>query len=161
MTKNKHLPPPAPIGNQRGVILKDPAIRQIAYKDFCQHIADGYPQECWSFHKDGHRCSWMTMLTYIKNDTCSEFDPLLKEQAHAEAYKKLYGEGLTLMKGGYKNGSPVVWQTIMRNVNRRFGWDTDQIIENNKTHVQKLAESIRNEPVPKAEAGDSGNEQAD
>lgn len=150
-------PPPAPKGNQRGIILKDAEIRQIAYKDFCQHIADGYPQECWSFSQDGYRCHFQTMLSYIKGDISGEFDPNLKKEAHCKAYKKLYGEGLSLMRGQYKNGSPVVWQTVMRNVNRRFGWDTD-IIEENKTHVQRLAESIRNEPVLEAETDDQRSE---
>ncbi|HSX38930.1 MAG TPA: hypothetical protein VLE95_08960 [Chlamydiales bacterium] len=148
-------------GNKNGVILKDPAIRQLAYKDFCKHIANGYPQECWSFDQDGYRCSYQTMLAYIKNDTVGEFDPILKEQAHSKSYKKLYGVGLNLMTGKIQGGSPVVWQTIMRNVNRRFGWDREEIIQDSKTHVERLAQSIRSEVVPEAEAGDSGIESTD
>lgn len=157
----KRKPPPPQPGNKNAVILKEPEIRQIAYTDFCQHIADGFPLEAWSFSQDGYRCSWQTMMSYIKNDTIGEFNPILKEQAHAQAYKKLYSQGLRLMTGEIRGGSPVVWQTVMRNVNRRFGWDSEQITQDNRSHVERLAQAIRNDPLSQAEGSDRSIQQED
>lgn len=161
MTKqrNPNPPPPQP-GNKHATILKDPEIRQIAYRDFCNHISEGFPQECWSFEKGGYRCSYQTILSYIKNDTIGEFDPILKEMSHSRAYKKLYGVGLNLMTGKIQ-GSPITWQVVMRNVNRRFGWDAEQVNQDNRSHIERLAQSIRSEPVPEAEKSDSRIESED
>ena len=35
------------------------------------------------------------------------------------------------MKGGYPGGSPVVWQTIMRNIFKAEKWDVKDLEESN------------------------------
>lgn len=110
------------IGNQNGIKIKDPDARQDAYRDYCQHIADGYPKDAWFYKKNGHSLCYKTMEKYIA-DHPTEFLPILMEEAEAKRFKKWFDEGWSLIKGKYRGGSPVVWQTIMRNIFRSKGWD--------------------------------------
>jgi|ERR1700722_2798299 len=146
--------PPAPKGNKRGLKLKDPDVRQEAYRQYCDHIAEGWPKEAFFFDHPEHSVSWETMDRYISENP-TEFLPILMQKAQAARYKHWLGEGRTLMKGEYKGGSPVVWQTCMRNLFKNVMWDREQIAQDNRTHVELLAKSIRNEVVAEAEASDS------
>lgn len=150
-----NLPPP-PEGNKRGIKLKDPDVRQEAFKQYCNHIASGLPKESFFFDHPVHSICWRTMERYISENP-TEFQPILMEKAKAARYKHWFIEGQNIMKGEYKGGSPVVWQTIMRNIFKDVGWDREQISESSKTHVQKLAESIR--AVSEADNVDQGIEQ--
>ena len=155
--KSSSLPPP-PKGNRYGVKLKEPDVRQEAYKQYCDHIASGFPKEAFFFDHPTHSVCWRTMDRYIAENP-AEFQPILMQKAQAARYKHWLTEGQTLMTGGYKGGSPVVWQTIMRNIFKDVGWDREQISEDNKSHVQRLAESIRGNAITETENGDSDFEQ--
>jgi hypothetical protein len=144
-------------GNKFGLKLKDADVRQEAYRQYCEHIASGMPKEAFFFDHPIHSVCWKTMERYI-GDNPNEFPSNLLEKAQADRYKHWLSEGQTLMKGGYKNGSPVVWQTFMRNIFKSNGWDREQITENNKPHVQRLANSIRG-AVPETETCDSAIDQ--
>lgn len=145
----------APKGNKNGLKLKQPAVRQEAYRQYCKHIASGKPKEAFFFSHPEHGVTWETMDVYIKENPV-EFPPVLMQRAQAERYNFWLEEGGKLIRGEYKGGSPVVWQTIMRNIFKNIGWDRDQINENNKSHVQKLAESIRSDgALAEAEKSDS------
>lgn len=114
------------LGNQNGVKLKDPDIRQEAYRQYCAHIASGYPKEAFCFEHPEFDVCWATMDKYIAENP-SEFKPNLMQKAKTKRYKHWFDKGQTLMEGGYKNGSPVVWQTIMRNVFKEHGWDKQEM----------------------------------
>jgi|SRR5208337_234490 len=152
--------PPAPKGNKSATKLKDTDMRQEAFRQYCQHLASGYPKEAFFFDHPTHSVCWKTMERYI-DESPSEFPAYLLEKAKSARYKHWLEEGKTLMQGGYKNGSPVVWQTIMRNIFRNIGWDREQISQDNRTHVEQLAKSIRNDSLAEAETRDCENEQAD
>lgn len=155
MTENKKfIPPPAPKGNKLGLKLKDPEVRQEAYRQYCEHIASGFPKEAFFFDHETHSVCWKTVERYISENP-AEFPSFLMERAKAARYKHWFGEGQTLMKGGYERGSPVVWQTIMRNIFKDVGWDREQITQGSKTYVQQLAENIRDEFVAETKVGDS------
>lgn len=151
-------PPPAPEGNKRATKLKDPDVRQEAYRQFCEHIASGWPVEAFFFDHPMHSVCWRTMLRYI-NESPGEFQPILMDKAKSARYKYWLGEGKNLMVGKYKRGSPVVWQTCMRNIFKDVGWDREQISETNRSHVEQLAKSIRHEAVEESEICDSELEQ--
>lgn len=153
------IPPPAPKGNKRAVKLKDPDVRQEAYRQFCEHIAAGWPIESFFFDHPKQSVCWRTMLRYI-NENPAEFQPILMEKARAARYKRWMWEGMKLMMGKYKGGSPVVWQTIMRNIFKDVGWDREPLTQDNKSHVEQLAKSIRHEAFTKPEEGDCELEQA-
>jgi hypothetical protein len=111
-------------GNKSGVKLKEPEVRQEAYRQYCQHIAEGWPKEAFFFSHPNHSVCWKTMDRYIAENP-SEFPPSLMADAKCKRYKHWMNEGKTLMQGGYKHGSPSVWQTIMRNIFKDIGWDKD------------------------------------
>lgn len=113
----------APFGNNFGTILKDAKARQDAYEDFCRHLSEGFPIKAWSYRKEPFRCSWATMLRYIKENP-TEFDSFLKEEAQASSYKRWFTKGIKLSDGEVKgNPSPQTWATIMRNM---FDWDKEE-----------------------------------
>lgn len=66
--------------------------------------------------------SWRTIDDMVLDET--EFDPELMKASLALRYKYWLDRGIKLMEGGYKYGSPVVWQTIMRNIFRDYdNWE--------------------------------------
>src|SRR5690242_1146786 len=113
-------------GNKNGVKLKDPDIRQEAYRQYCAHIARGYPKEAFCFEHPDFDVHWETLDKYIEENPV-EFPPSLMKKARAERYKTLFGEGIKLMQGEYPKGSPVVWQTIMRNIFKAEKWDQKEL----------------------------------
>jgi len=157
--KEKYIPPPAPKGNKLGIKLKDAEVRQEAFRQYCAHIASGYPKEAFFFDHPTHSVCYKTMDRYIAENP-AEFPSILMERAKAARYKHWLGEGQALMTGAYK-GAPTIWQVCMRNIFKDVGWDREQIAQENKSHVEQLAKSIRNEAIPEAEASDSDLEQAD
>jgi hypothetical protein len=114
----------APKGNKFGTKLKEPEARQEAFKQYCQHIAEGWPKEAFFFSHPEYSVCHKTMERYIA-ESPEEFPSHLLNDAKSKRYKHWIEEGKTLMKGGYRHGSPSVWQTIMRNIFRDIGWDKD------------------------------------
>lgn len=158
--QKKQRNPYSHLGNKHGVKLKDSDVRQEAFRQYCEHLASGYPKEAFFFDHPIHSVCWKTMERYISENP-SEFPSILMERAKAARYKHWLGEGLTLMKGGYKGGSPVVWQTCMRNIFKDIGWDREQIAQDNKSHVERLVESIRADAISEAKEGNGELEPED
>src|SRR5580693_8700090 len=99
----------APIGNKNGTKLKEEELRQEAYRQYCEHIASGIPKEAWFFehpYDELKSLTHKTMEKYIKENPL-EFPPIKKEQAESKSYNTWFKEGQKLMKGEYKNGSPM------------------------------------------------------
>lgn len=153
-------PPPPPKGNKRAVKLKDADVRQEAFRQYCDHIASGFPKEAFFFDHPTHSVCWRTMDRYIA-ECPAEFQSILMEVAKSKRYKKWFTEGIALMHGRYKGGSPVVWQTIMRNIFKDIGWDRETLNQDNRSHVEQLAKSIRNEFIGQTETSNSDIEQTD
>lgn len=147
-------------GNKYGVKLKDCDIRQEAFRQYCQHLALGYPKESFFFDHPSSSVCWKTMERYIA-ESPAEFPPYLIEKAKAARYKHWFNEGQILMKGGYKFGSPVVWQTIMRNMFKDVGWDRldekdkenaeraiDPRLENISKQLEEARKALVSSPAP-------------
>lgn len=122
------MPPHAPVGNNYAVRIKDPATRQEAYRQYCKHIGEGWPKEAFFFDHVTQSACWRTIDRYIKGNP-DEFDALLMEKARADRYKYWLEEGKKIQDGRYTKSSPIVWQTIMRNIFRDIGWDQDKILD--------------------------------
>jgi len=130
------------IGNQYGIKIKDPALRQQAYKSFCEHIAKGYCIESWHFEHPEATLSYKTMLKYIKDE--DEFPPIHKEIAEAKSLKAWEDIVYSSAKGENKKANTASLQMIMRN---KFGWDkpTDkQPIESTEVvaNFEKMQEQL-------------------
>jgi hypothetical protein len=113
-------------GNQLAKKLTTSELKEEAYRQYCEHVAEGWPKESWYFEHPDLTLTWQTMETYIKNEP-DVFKSNLMNLAKAKRYRHWFGEGKTLMKGGYAHGSPVVWQTIMRNMFKEQKWDVKEL----------------------------------
>jgi len=135
----------APEGNTNGTKLKDPATRQQAYKQYCDHIASGYPKQAFFFKHPTDSVSWATLERYIEENPI-EFDSSKMEEAQSERFKLWLDKGNCLVNGKYKGGSPVVWQVIMRNIFKKDGWDQDMLNNNNnQTDARKAINHFENQ----------------
>lgn len=112
-------------GNQHGIKIKDEDARQDAYRSYCDYVASGKPKQAWSYRKGEHTCCWKTMERYMRENP-SEFPTFLMQEAESKRYRLWFEKGEKLMEGKYKFGSPVIWQTIMRNMFKDVGWDNDK-----------------------------------
>ena len=119
----------APEGNQNAVKLPTSELKQEAYRQFCQHLIEGWPKESWCFEHPDLSLTCETMEKYIEEGNEIDFPPILMKMAKAKRYKYWFGEGKTLMVGGYQHGSPVVWQTIMRNMFKEQKWDIKDLVQ--------------------------------
>jgi hypothetical protein len=108
----------APKGNKYGLKLKDPDIRQIAYDDYCAHLAKGKSKRSWCFEHKDLTCTWETMEKYLKDET--EFDPIKKHVAHTKGFKRWEGVVEDAAEGINKDANTASLQMLMRN---KYGWD--------------------------------------
>lgn len=111
-------------GNKNAVKLKDLEVKKEAYRQYCAHLASGYPKESFFLNHPTLSCCYKTIEKYIASEP-SDFPPILIEAAKAKRFQFWINEGMKLMKGEYRFGSPVVWQTIMRNMFKDYGWERD------------------------------------
>lgn len=128
---------PAPIGNKYGTKLKDPDHRQEAYQQYCSHLAAGYSKKSWYYKHAtdiNKYLTYQTMERYIAENP-TEFNPILMEVAINEGMKWYEEEGRKIMQGRYKNASPEIWKTCMRN---KYSWDKDMV----DTAIQCAADKI-------------------
>lgn len=133
--------------------LKTDELQREAYIKYCKHIADGYPKKTFSYVNDELSITSETMEKYIKeNKDSPNFDPLLMQISEARAFKLWFDEGKKMMTGAYKNGSPMTWQVIMRNMFRKYGWDIEQkeMRSNSQPDMQRLSESLNNIPLSRS-----------
>lgn len=113
-------------GNKFAVKLSTPDLKRDAYKQYCAHMALGYPKQAFCFDHPDIDITWETMDKLI-GENPSEFPPIKLSKAKAERYMFWLKEGKKLMRGEYPGGSPVVWQTMMRNMFKDVQWDQKEI----------------------------------
>lgn len=106
------------IGNQNGVKLKDPDIRQMAYKDYCKHIATGNSKDSWYFEHEQLTCTAQTFDKYLKDEL--EFNPIHKQIANAKGYQHWERIVHGSADGSNKEANTASLQMVMRN---KFSWD--------------------------------------
>lgn len=108
----------APTGNKNGIKLKDPNIRQLAYLQYCSHLARGKSKKSWYFEHPEFRCTWETLEKYLNDEV--EFDPLHKKIAEVKgfAYWEEVVEDSAIGKN--QNANTASLQMLMRN---KYAWD--------------------------------------
>lgn len=150
-------PPPPPPGNKRGTKLKDPDVRQEAYKSYCEHLAKGKSKRSWFFEHPELTCTYQTMEDYIKDER--EFSPIHMQTAMSKGYarwEQIVEDGA---EGINQNVNPACLQMVMRN---KFGWDKQR--EGNSEHrgdIGRLADALRGKFEPSSEGSDSESDQSD
>lgn len=133
---------PAPIGNKYGTKLKDPDHRQEAYEQYCAHLAAGYSKKSWCYiHKTdiNKSLTYQSMEKYIEENP-TEFNPIKMKTAINQGMKWYEDEGRKIMQGRYRNASPEVWKTCMRN---KYDWDKEQFEQVVKCSADKILDEIR------------------
>lgn len=118
------------LGNQHAKKLKTIEIKMKVYKDYCDHIAEGWPKKAWYYEKDGLTICYKTMENYLKTD--NDFPSSHKTIAEAKALRKYIEWGRAMMLGQVEKSQPALFQILMRNM---FGWDRDK---ENKTESKGM-----------------------
>ena len=113
---------PGKKGNKNGTVLKDEQIRQIAFKEYCDHIASGRSKLTWRFRNPAYQdfhCCWRTMERYIKENPL-EFQAIHRERAEVDSYYHWESVVAASATGENEKANTASLQMIMRN---RFSWD--------------------------------------
>ena len=118
-----------PIGNQKGLKLKNPDVRKEAYRQYCEWIGKGETKEAWHFEHPELTCTYKTMEKYIKENPL-EFPPIQKEIAESKSLEHWLGLGKGMMLGQVEKCQPAIYQMFMRN---KFGWDKEDKKETSTT----------------------------
>ena len=124
-------------GNQNGVKLKDPEVRQSAYKFYCEWIAMGRSKEGWKFQHPELSCTHKTMEKYIAANP-AEFLPIHKEMAEADSFNIWEQRGISMLLGDMK-AEPALYQMFMRN---KFGWDKEEKSDHSVSYAEKVLDHI-------------------
>ncbi len=127
-------------GNKYALKLKDRSIRKKAFDQYCEHLSKGYPSRAFSFEKGDISITGKTMESYVKNNP-EEFPEIKIEISHAKSYKLWFERGRKMVEGEYKNCSPITWQTVMRNIFKKDGWDASD--SESKFNAHEWAEFAR------------------
>ena len=109
----------APFGNSFGTKLKDPLLRQKAYKQFCAHIAKGKSKDSFYFIDGDFKCTWKTIQSYAK-ESPHEFPTIEREVAYAQGYGEWEAVCEESAKGENKDANTASLNMVMRN---KFAWD--------------------------------------
>lgn len=137
------------MGNQRGVKLKDPDIKQEAYKQYCTHLAKGKSKRSWCFEHPELTCTHKTFEKYLLDE--SEFPPEQQEIAESKGYAIWETIVESSATGENKKANTASLQMVMRN---KFGWDKQEpkapgnnIDEFNRQDVQREQLEQENEAL--------------
>ncbi len=137
----------APKGNQfsKGLKnaekLKKPELKQMAYDQYCAHLAKGKSKRSWYFEHPTMRITWVTMEKYILDDP-SLLNPIHKEIAWCKGYQKWEGIVEESAIGTNKVANTASLQMVMRN---KFDWDKENSSqkESDEPLLQKMAKKWR------------------
>lgn len=130
----------APKGNKNGLKLKMPEVRQMAYEQYCAHLAKGKSQESFYFEHPEFTVTYKTMNRYIKENPI-EFPAIKKEVAEIKSFAH-WEDIIEQMVHGNKKAETALVQMMMRN---KFGWDKESQVTHTfepeaRTLLKKLEE---------------------
>lgn len=147
----------APIGNKNGLKLKDAELRQQAFRQYCDHLANGKSKRSWYFEHPEHSCTWETIEKYLEDEV--EFDPLHKKIAESKGYAKWEQVVEDSAIGINKDANTASLQMLMRN---KFNWDKERSGNNeHRGDIGRLADALRVKFEPQSEEGDSDEQSSD
>lgn len=125
-------------GNKNGLKLKDPDVRQEAYRQYCEWIALGNSKEAWCFEHPKLTCTHKTMEKYIHENPI-EFPPLHKEVSESKSFEHWCQLGKQMMLGRIEKCQPAIFQMFMRN---KFGWDKEDKAESGQCAADKILDML-------------------
>lgn len=109
----------AKIGNNYSKKLKTDELKAEAYRQYCQHISEGYNKKSWCFEHPELTLTWESMEKYIKESE-QDFDPIKKKIAESKGLR--YWDSLIRDSASGRNAkaNTATIQMVMRN---KYGWD--------------------------------------
>ena len=110
-------------GHQINVKLKTDELKREAYRQYCKHIASGYPKKAWCMRHPDITLTWETMEKYIKEDP-SIFDPIHKNAAQADSLRLAFEHLWDSARGKNKDANVAALQIILRNMH---AWDAKDL----------------------------------
>jgi hypothetical protein len=84
-----------PKGNNYGTKLKHPDVRQEAYRQYCDYLAQGNSKEGWKFQHPEFSCTFKTMEKYIRENPL-EFPIIKKDLAEADSFRVWEQRGISM-----------------------------------------------------------------
>jgi hypothetical protein len=91
-------------------------LKTEAYRQFCEHIAQGKPKREWRFLHPKLSLTYKTMKKYLKNE--KDFPPMLMEVAESRGFAVWEQVVIDAVLGKNKKSAASL-QMTMRN---KFGW---------------------------------------
>lgn len=125
-------------GNELAKKLVSDEMKREAYKQYCEHIAKGYPRKAWRFRHPDVSITWNTIEKYIKEEP-EVFDPIKKEVAAADSLQYWFSYLADSAKGENQKANVASLQIILRNMH---AWDAkdpqQQHSDNNFAQAQEI-----------------------
>ena len=106
-------------GHEVNLKLKTDELKKEAYRQYCDHISQGWPQKSWCFEHPTLTLTWESMEKYIK-DNPSILDPIHKKVAQTKSLKHWFSVLSDMTVGKNTKGNIVGTQIILRNMH---AWD--------------------------------------
>lgn len=129
----------AEIGNQYAKKLINDDLKRDAYKQYCAHIAKGFPRKAWRFHHPDVSITWNTIEKYIREEP-EVFDPIKKEEAAADSLQYWFSFLADSAKGDNQKANVASLQIILRNMH---AWDAkDPQQQNTDNNFQAAQETL-------------------
>lgn len=139
-------------GNKNGVKIKDPDLRQKAYKQFCDWLSRGKSPRSFTFEEGDLICTGETIESYIK-ECPSEFSAIQRSASYAKGYALWEQVVEDSAIGKNQRANTASLQMTMRN---KFKWDTKEHVANveeKQTDLRNYSEALkeqRAQPVEQA-----------
>ena len=126
-------------GNQFAKKLKTDELKKEAYRQYCQHIAEGYPKKAWCLRHPDITLTWETMEKYIKEEP-GVFDPIQKSASQADSLKLAFQHLWDSARGKNKDANVAALQIILRNMHC---WDAkDPASANSDNNFMQAQEMV-------------------
>lgn len=129
----------APKGNKNKTVLTTPELKKEAFKQYCDHLAAGFPKRTWTFKHPTLSLGMRSMENYIKNYPI-DFPISQVEIALAKGENKWIEMGMNMMLGKIEGKvQPAIFQIMMRNI---YKWDREDLQHKTvKTEAELLLRS--------------------
>jgi hypothetical protein len=115
------ISPYARIGNKHPYKLDKMSaeLRKKVYQSYCEHLAQGFSQDCWCYESDEITLTYKTMNKYLETEP-GVFPPVYKEIAEIKGKKGWESVINDSAKGKNRKANAITLQLVMRN---KYGWD--------------------------------------
>lgn len=126
-------------GHKHSTKLKTDEMKLEAYRQYCEHIANGYPQKSWCLRHPDITLTWETMEKYMREEP-HIFDPIHKIAAKADSLKLAFEHLWDSARGRNKDANVASLQIILRNMH---AWDAkDPQQQNDDKNFQSAQEMV-------------------